>query len=150
CRQCGRQGDAIAFLREHDGLGFREAAAVAGHAVDAPSRPPTPRTSPPGNDAPPPAAWQARARAVIAQAIECLWSDVGPAALAYLQEQRGLTDGTIRVAGLGYNPAAQYDEPATWGLGGQQVCVPRGLVIPCEAAGQLWYVKVRRPGGEPK
>ena len=43
----------------------------------------------------------------MAEAVACLWSEVGAAALAYLRDQRGLTDATIRAASLGDSPAAQ-------------------------------------------
>jgi hypothetical protein len=71
--------------------------------------------------------------------------------LAYLQEQRGLSAETICAAGIGYVPADGRESAATWGLDdAKPVWLPRGILLPCEAQGHLWYVKVRRPAGEPK
>lgn len=43
---------------------------------------------------PPDAAWQAKARRVIDEARERLWSGQGRRALTYLREKRGLTDSS--------------------------------------------------------
>ena len=45
--------------------------------------------------------------------------------------------------GLGWNPRDLWDDPQRWGLSGAKVYLPRGVVIPCEVSGSLWYVKVR-------
>jgi hypothetical protein len=78
-----------------------------------------------------------------------LWDGTGAKALAWLRA-RGLTDDTIKHFGLGYNPGDLRDKAERWGLDGKDIWLPRGIVIPCEIAGMLWYVKIRRPTGEPK
>jgi hypothetical protein len=107
----------------------------------------------PDLDAPGPA-WQARARAFVAETQAALWSDTGAKALAWLHDARGLTDATIRAAGLGYNGAERYEDRAAWGLldtgDGKRVWQPRGVVIPCDVGGAIWYIKTRRPVGDPK
>jgi DNA primase len=56
--------------------------------------------------------------------------------------ERGLTDATIRRAGLGFNPNWErtgFRDPQTrrW------ISVAPGIVIPCAVAGALWAVHVR-------
>jgi DNA primase len=77
-----------------------------------------------------------------------LWDDAGKQALAYLRN-RGLSDDTIRFFGLGYNPADLRDKPDRWGLTGKDIWLPHGVVIPCQVAKAVWYVKFRR-AGKPK
>jgi DNA primase len=60
-----------------------------------------------------------------------LWSAEGWAALDYLRG-RGLQDETLRHWELGWSVGAKYGE----------IWVPRGVLIPCRARGELWYLKV--------
>jgi hypothetical protein len=91
----------------------------------------------------------------VAYAQEQLGTDTE--ALAWLYD-RGLTDDTIRAAGLGWNPADLWREPERWGLEpwttpkGRpgRVWLPRGWVIPWKIGGDLWRVNIRRPQGQPK
>jgi len=155
CRRCHAQrGDAIEYLRWRDGLTFPEACAALGgeKAAARDPRAKTPRRSAPRvaalpTTAAPSAAWQARARAMVAHCEALLWAD--PEALAYLTG-RGLRDDTIKAAHLGWCPGGwKADDPARWGLDRAKyprgIRPPRGWVIPCEMGGELWYVKVRRP-----
>jgi DNA primase len=151
CRRCDRGGDAIEYLQLRGNLSFRQAVEALGGDLDRaasaaperrrPARPAVPDVEPPG------APWQARARAFCEYARNQLWGDAGQGARAYLAEARGLREETIRRFGLGYNPACVYDRPvAKWGLDeGRAVYLSRGIVIPCEVGGVLWYVQVRRP-----
>jgi len=106
----------------------------------------------------PPEAWQERARAFARYAQGQLWQM--PRALKYLRD-RGLTDDTIRRAGLGWNPKDLRDSGSRWGLSGGSVWLSGGWVIPNESGGVgmyghfgpriMWGVNVRRPdGAEPK
>jgi len=147
CRACGRGGDAIAWLVETGRASLREAWALrhgamacAGHAAG---------PSPP-EDGPPGPAWQAAGRAFVARAREALWAPAGERALAWLRG-RGLSDDTIRAAGLGYNGQDERQPRRAWDLGeGKPLWLPRGIVIPWEAGGALWRINVRRPAGAPK
>lgn len=69
--------------------------------------------------------WQAKARELVDEYADRLWSGEGEWALAYLRH-RGLTHETIRHFRLGYRPT------------------PRGISIPCFESGDLWYVKFRQ------
>ena len=156
CRVCGAGGDAIGYVRARDGLGFRAAceALAPGREVQKQTgfyrsggqgRPTKVNAS--QRSGPPSPSWQDRARAFAAYAQRGLWGD--DEALAYLRG-RGLAADTIRGAGLGYNPRQIRDAPERWGLAGGHVTLPVGWVIPCEMGGELWYVKVRRPEGDPR
>lgn len=157
CRVCDRKGDALQYLRERDGLSFAEAKAALGLALEPTSAPRRPAPPPAPRDDPPAEAWQARARAFVAYAQQQLWGTTeGAAALRYLRDCRGLTDATIRAWGLGYSPRDLYDAPERWGLdpaaNSRKVWCARGVVVPCDFDGVLWYVTVRRPmlaAGEP-
>jgi hypothetical protein len=64
---------------------------------------------------------------------------------------RGFELNTIRYYGLGWNPFDLKDKPEIWGLPpGKVVCIPRGVVIPCIINNEIWYLKIRRPRGDPK
>jgi len=150
CRQCEAQGDAIAYLQKRDGLDFAGACERLGGQKAAPSArlskatgsSPAPEHLFPETEAPS-AVWQDRAREFVAYAQGQLWET--PDALAYLRD-RGLSDDTIRTAGLGYYDGPERDKNVRrWGVRGAYVWLPRGWVIPCEYNGVLWYVKIRRP-----
>jgi DNA primase len=171
CRACGRGGDAVAWQVEMGRLSRREAwdlrhgrplspplppAAPAGPAPPVAACNPGPAPPVAAGPAllddclPPVAAWQAAGRAFVARAQEALWAPGGERALAWLRG-RGLHEATVRAAGLGYNGRDERQPRPAWGLAeGSPVWLPRGIVIPWEAAGHLWRINVRRPAGEPK
>jgi DNA primase len=139
CFGCGRSGDAIDWLREREGLSFREAC----HRLGSIDPPPTLETAvhlPKSTSSPPSEAWQEQAQRVVSTFQAILWSDRGARARVWLT-QRGIIDQTVRHWCLGFNP----DDQKLCGL-----WVPRGIVIPCLVAGQIWYLKVRRASGHPK
>jgi DNA primase len=139
CFGCGRSGDAIDWLREREGLSFREACQQLGAMELAAASNPTTHAEPAASLMPS-AAWQERAQKAVDTCRATLWSDVGAKARAWLN-RRGLTDETMRAWRLGFNPSDRK-VAGLW--------VPRGIVIPCLVAGRAWYLKVRRAGGQPK
>jgi len=151
CRGCDRSGDVYAYLQQRDGLSFPQAveALTRGSGCRAAPAPQPDLQSASSSLAcePPGKEWQARARAFCDYARDCLWSAEGLGARTYLAEVRGLAEETIRHFGLGYNPCTLYDRPVSrWGFDrGRAVYLSRGLVIPCDLDGVLWYVQVRRP-----
>jgi DNA primase len=154
CFGCGASGDHLDYLQRRQGLSTAQAIADLRRWAALPE---TKRqqgarmVATTTGDAPPPAAWQERARAFLAYAREQLWTDDGRPGRDYLSAG-GLTVETMQRFGLGWNPRDLWDDPQRWGLIGARVYLPRGVVIPCEVSGSLWYVKVRRfePGGSPR
>lgn len=146
CFGCGASGDHLDYLEQRQGLSTAQAITALRGFTGLPGVLRASRTQPPvahSQDLPPSLAWQDRARAFVAYAREQLWTPAGEPGLAYLR-QGGLTEATIRHFGLGWNPGDLWDEPGHWGLEGNRVYLPRGVVIPCEVSGNLWYVKIRR------
>lgn len=151
CRGCGgdKYHDALDYVARRERLDlrrdFRRACALLGTAEALPVRPRPPAPAPiPERSGPPPAEWQSQARAVLSECESALWGEHGERARAWLHG-RGLSDDTLRRWRVGYVPG-KYDEWRTMG----RLSVPCGVVIPCEIAGAIWYVKVRRAVGEPK
>jgi hypothetical protein len=146
CFGCGAVGDHLDYLERRQGLTKAQAIAELRRLAVLPevkrhqeSGPITTTT----DDSPPSTAWQERARAFLAYARERLWTDAGRPGLDYLGGG-GLTTKTMRRFGLGWNPHDLWDDPNRWGLSGARVYLPRGVVIPGEVSGSLWYVKIRR------
>ena len=139
CFGCGRSGDAIDWLREREGLTFREACKRLGSMdlvlTSGKVAQPLPSVS-----SLPSSAWQEQAREVTSICQATLWSDVGARARAWLN-QRGLARDTVRSWRLGFNA----DDQKLCGL-----WVPRGIIIPCLVSGRIWYLKVRRAAGPAK
>ena len=129
CRQCGKRGDAITWLRERHGLTFAEACRALDMERQTPSA--APRLRAPATGIPtPPQEWQDLARAFAEDCSTALWTPRARPALAWLRA-RGLTDDTIERAGLGFNPAERDG-------------LPVGVVIPWRVRGDLVAVKVRQ------
>ncbi len=146
CRQCGAKGDAIQFLRDHDGLSFREACARLGQRLpDAPRR--HPRLKPPPLATPPSETWQARAQAFVDACERALWSPAGTEVRAYVRG-RGLQDDTLQAAHVGYHAEGRHEAWERWGLAPEPqrkgVWLPRGVVFPWWSGGTLWRVTFRR------
>lgn len=155
CRHCteGKWQDAIALQMRLANQAFPEAVqALAGGISAEIHGAPARHVAPPVCEAmhgPPSDDWQERARAVIASAEADLWGPGGDRARAWLNA-RGLADETIRAAHLGLIPAKRLEAAPSWGLTGNDVYLSRGILIPCQVHGVVWYLKIRRPIGEPK
>ncbi len=146
CRQCKRKGDAIQFLRDREGLTFREASERLGQPLpDAPRRRPTPK--PPPLATPPSETWQARARAFVEACERALWSPAGTEVRAYVHG-RGLKDDTLQAAHIGYQEEGQHEPWDRWGVAPEPqykgLWLPRGLMFPWWSGGALWRVTFRR------
>lgn len=146
CFGCGKGGDALSWLTEYRRVSFKAALQELGAPVHPqnmrvqekiPEREQGP-VSARDAYAPPAVEWQAAMRDLAAEAERALWSDDGVKALAWLHK-RGLKDETIKRFHLGFNPVERH-----------KPFVDRGITIPCFVGGNLWYVKIRRPAGDPK
>jgi DNA primase len=130
CRRCAiRGGDAITYIRQRDGVGYRDAMA----ALDGVPPPPPPALPRPPVSAG--AEWQGHAARAIARWEAALWADEGRRALAWLGA-RGLSHTTIRAAHLGY--CAADGKVGAW-------YEHRGITIPLHGVdGRLYGIRVRR------
>jgi DNA primase len=145
---------------------------VGAHAVR-PSSPPNPNSNTPGmqipSSDPPSDQWQKRGQTLIDKAQDALWGKAGSNAIEWQETdpctretrlrrlsprdwlvERGLEPGTLQAAHIGYVPMNWRDNPANWGLPGQAVFIPHGVLIPSSVQGDLWSLKIRRPAGKPK
>jgi DNA primase len=139
CRQCGegRWHNAIDYVIRRDGLDFKTACALlSGGELPTTQQRREPEPSP-AYDAPA-GDWQAQALRAVEICASSLWGQTGQRALEYLRG-RGLNDDTTRHFRLGYSPGAKFGE--LW--------IPRGVVIPCQASGEVWYLKVALMPGDP-
>lgn len=172
CFGCGAHGGAVKYFLER-GYSLEEARRMAGaearHGQYAPVETFDPPQSPPGP------AWQKRAREFLAYARKhfdttaqtrgsetdflILDRDTGQKTLRRMAPiewwiERGLNVSTGEDWAIGYNPKDVYDTWQNWGLPPDprkpRVWIPQGFVIPCTLDGVTWYIKIRRPKGDPK
>jgi DNA primase len=156
CRGCtqGAWQDAIAYgQRLYPGLGFQEVCQRLGEGLPtiAYSRPVRKPQEPciPAYHAPA-AAWQDAARQAVQTCERLLLGGEGGLAMDYLR-RRGLKDDTIRYWRLGYSPGFSISPSPQGerGLGGVgDLYLPRGVLIPCLALGEVWYLKIALLPGE--
>jgi DNA primase len=153
CRQCNKAGDAIQYLRDSRRLSYQEACLFVGR--DPGPRKEQVRTTPaqwvPKEATAPSELWQAKAKSFLDGAIDCLWSRQGESIRAWLKENKGLNDETIKKA-LGYNPVDIYEPRETWGLEKalkddgkeKKLLVPAGLMIPLIKNEKVMRLRIRR------
>ncbi len=152
CRQCERKGDAIDFLRQLHGWGYKEACEYL--QLPAGERRQPQRAAPVSKIAEAEkkedrTKWKAQAKVFSDYAHEKLNSDEGARARAWL-EARGVNAGAAWWCKLGYNPRDIVFYGDKWGLPGQ-VRIPRGIVIPWfDPDGEIEALNIRRPKGEPR
>jgi DNA primase len=143
--KCGVGGDLIGWVQRYHDLSFQQAcehlasgdlpytAAPGSHYQSRPEQ----RSEPPDEK------WQKIGREIAEQAAKRLWQTEGQRALNYLKTKRGLSEGIIAAAQLGYISG----KPTEWNEV-EGLKVPRGIAIPWYADGALWGIKVRRSAGE--
>jgi DNA primase len=146
CRQCSpKWGDVIGYIMKRDSVEFQEALNILSPNGDPPQKKKT--NTPQEVDR---HKWVDAAFQFLEQCQPLLWSEEGKGALAYLH-WRGLNDDTLKQWALGYNPTEGYGSPEQWGLPSEsRIKIPRGIVIPCQDAAGLHYIKIRQKEGNPK
>ena len=153
CRNCGDNHwhSVIDYAMLKQGISFTEALAFLSHGTYQQTR-----TDQQPVKSPLPVKvnrelWVNTARQFAADCAEALWQDaMAIPALEYLHK-RGLTESTLHAFGIGFNPKDQWGIPQAWGLDeGDQIFLPRGIVIPCHSDDNLEYIKVRRSQGANK
>ena len=166
CRQCWpKGGDLIGYVMWRDGCDFRAACERLGgptRGAASAGRPRPPLQAHKAPTAPPGDSWQAAARQFVDGCAAALWATHGELAEGAARARawlagRGLDDDTLRAWKIGYNSRETWADRAAWGLPQEanpatgkprRVWLPRGVVIPCEIGGRLWYLKFRRVPGE--
>jgi hypothetical protein len=162
CRGCGKNGDAIQYLRDLHGLTYQEACERLDIEIRTSHHPLKKNTSKPvftpKEITPPPPIWAVRASSFLDESQRSLWAGSGADIRAFLHG-RGIVEDTIRSAGFGWNPSDIYPRREAWGLPGQtrengkpkKLWLPEGLVIPLQDMGQLMRLRIRRtnPGDGP-
>ena len=167
CRQCGKWGDDIQFLRDFEGMSFQDACNYLGRHVSPQSKhhkshAPKVENRPdfePKQTGTVSQVWQERAEKLVAWAHEEIWKQSG--ALAWLAK-RGITAEMITRHRLGWNIGEKdrdiYRARSVWGLPAEMkengkprvLWIPRGLVIPAYIAGTLVRIRIRREEDNPK
>ena len=149
CRQCGFNGDAIAFVMRRDGSDFKAALATLGLSGDGLMRRQRTERKPPALQPLPTVDmerecfnphWQQQARKFVDGAKAYLWSEKGAPALDYLRK-RGFTDTQLEAHEIGFNPIERDPKPR-WG--NANVWLPMGIIIGWTIDNQLWNVRTRR------
>jgi len=152
CRGCNWNGDAINYLQKRRALSFRDACKcleietgiVSDHTIRR-SWTPAPAKALPS------ALWQSKAQAIVVHCSEQLQGNSG--ALKWLNDERGLTDETIRASRLGWNSKDLYLNRSEWGLSSEisqktgkskKLWIPQGLVIPYHQGKSIARIRVRR------
>lgn len=96
--------------------------------------------------------WQKRALQLILDAEHALWEDVqGKKGRKYLKK-RVIKEETARNFHLGYIDVTSYEQAEEWGLDGNKLFIPRGIVIPeyhrtvrdGVVYREVWSVSIRR------
>jgi DNA primase len=144
CRQCDRQGDAIQYLRDREGLSYSEACGRLGGPLGESPRIRLKRTLPPPPlSSAPSLAWQVKARSFSEAGEHTLWTSTGAKAIAYL-DQRGLHEDTIRAARIGYHAATTWEKPDSWGFTSdhKKIWLPQGIVFPWFLGNEPWRVVI--------
>lgn len=162
CRQCNRGGDAIQFLRDFEGLSFRQACERLGRPLPASTGLRMPRQAEQKAFEPAPAEspdelWASKAGKFAIWAYKRLFEhqDV----IDWLAG-RGIREESFSRFGLGWNPGEKgkdvYRAREAWGLSrvenekgrARPLWLPKGLVIPCLHGGNVERLRIRRPAPE--
>lgn len=162
CRQCGKKGDCIQFLRDFEGLSFREACDRLGRQVpdsrrlSKPTKPSPNEWEPTAHEGPA-EIWQKKAMAFVTWSFEQLFDNQKE--LDWLMS-RGIREESIARYALGWNPGDEgkdlFRAREAWGLSkkvkengrARALWLPIGMVIPSLINGRLQRIRIRRP--EPK
>lgn len=158
CRMCGRAGDAIKYLIDHDGLLFKEALDRLSLHPDAlgPKRDNPPVGWQPSKVSRPADIWAEHALKFASWCHERIQER--PEELAWLAD-RGIDLTMVKKYRLGWNPKHAWRERPAWGVKPEvkadgkmkKLWLPRGLVIPLFSdTGQVLRLRIRQPDQSPR
>ena len=156
CPEGANGGDAIAFYMRWRQVDFKTAVTEMaqragivsngnGQRLDPRPAKPVARVLIDQPDEPPSKTWCSRILEFVCYTQDELWKEPAQSARDYLMVDRGLDEDTIKHFYLGYNPRDLFDDSAKWGQNGNRVWCPRGIVIPHDHNGHVWFANVRRP-----
>lgn len=166
CRGCDKGGDALQYLRDIEGMTYRQACQAIGKEYDIKhdTSEPSAQTSKKQFTAAPAketsSIWRERAERFITWSHEALRED--PTTLQWLADQRGISYETVKKLKLGYNHGEKgkdiYRPRKAWGLEeslredgkAKKLWLPCGLTIPWSVEGIPARIRIRRPDGEPR
>jgi len=163
CRQCGKGGDAIQFLRDFENMSYQRACRAVGRDLPdagAGLRPPRkqkwePQEREASGDLAAPDLWREKAKKFVLWSFESLFEH--REAEQYLAGRGIPIDAACRF-GLGWNPGDKkgdlYRNRESWGLSGlvsdegklRALWLPVGLVVPCFKAKAVCRIRIRRAG----
>jgi DNA primase len=157
CRQCGKGGDAIQFLRDFENLTFKEACLKLNkEARDLQFQKPDQRgvnTWEPKEYPTPENLWKERALKFSFWAYDKIYEE--EPILKWLS-QRGIPEDRLHLYGLGWNPGENgkdlYRARESWGLSripkpngrDRPLWLPKGLVIPYSRDREILRLRIRR------
>lgn len=161
CRQCNIKGDTIQFLRDVDGMNFKEACKYIGKEIsDIPRRDerhcaPAKKTYIPKPAVLPPELWLQKAEKFVAWAHNYLMKELTGDRLAEITSwlfARGIAPLAIEKYKLGWNPTTLHRPLSVWGLPEEKkednslkkIWLTDGLVIPNIRAGIVQSIRIRR------
>lgn len=163
CRSCDKGGDAIKFLRDHDGMTFKEACDFLNIKMDEKKEYTKPDMQPykyqPREPQIPSELWKIKAEKFTSWAQEQLKQNAD--VLSWLSA-RGIPVASAEKYRLGWNPGEEgkdiYRYRKAWGLPEiikengkpKSLWLPIGLVIPQITGGSIHRIRIRRPEGDPR
>ena len=153
CRKCGKAGTSVHYLVHIRNMSYHDAYEYLGISPSYRARKRIKqRFEPQAPQDPPSDLWQQRAGAILRWSQGILWDGVYVKIREWLLEERGLTEETVKQAGLGWIPQDYYADRESWGLPesfneqgkNTKLWLPAGLVIPCFHDSQLHRIRIRR------
>jgi hypothetical protein len=160
CRGCSKGGDAIQYLRDVEGMGYKQACqrlGVEAKELDPLQVPPVKPVSgfTPSDSVAPADKWAGKAGNFVTHCQQALLEN--KTACQWLAE-RGIDQKTAEKYRLGWNGKDFWRDRTAWGLPEElkpdgkpkKLWIPAGLVIPWSVAGRLHRLRIRRPEGEPR
>jgi len=153
CRQCNKGGTAVNYLVHIRNMSYSDACKSLGitpsHRASNYIRH---RWEPQAPQDPPSELWQKQAKGILRWSQGILWDVHYVKIKEWLLNERGLTEETVKQAGLGWIPQDYYADRESWGLPesfneqgrNTKLRLPVGLVIPCINDGQLLRIRIRR------
>jgi len=155
CRQCGKSGDYIEYLKVFRGMSYGDACRHLGmqpkqqprdNGVSIPIRKKRSGWKPKDESRLPEELYQKKAKVFIEWAARSLWCSIGERALSHLLGRR-LTKETIRQARIGYSHRhTQSTTRGAWGITtnrDKRMHLSQGITIPCFAEDGETVVRVR-------